>query len=604
MTFEDALRIVKAVLAPGSLTELHEHVFRGSWNNHSYVKIALDINHRDSYIKDVGSELWQFLSQKLETKVTKLNLREALMQYIQLQQTPVCPALPQRHIDWGEAPDVSQLYERAVQLTKLERWVMQEHCRILAIVGIGGIGKTILATQLAQQLVDTEQFEVVVWRSLRQAPPLQDLLTDLMSAIAPHQSLPQRLDATMRQFQEQLRHRRCLLILDNVEAVLQGKELVGTYRAGYEDYGWLFQQLGEGRHQSSVLLTSREIIPQISIQAGATAVRLLRLEPLSIEEGKSILAAKGLDVQTKQPQEVKELIKRYQGNPLVLKIVATPIKELFNGNIAAFLAQNTLLFKDIRDLLAHQFDRLSSLERQVMNWLAIEREALTAAQLQVDLLPSVTPVQLQYALESLDRRSLIEKSEQNLASKALINSGGISYTQQPMVREYITSQLVEQMCQETKPVQVDYFKSFSLLEVQAKNYIKQVQRRPIVQPTQPQLLKVLKSKESLKNLRTELLRFQQIQASLQQGYFDENAIYLLRQIGIDLSHLDFSNPTIWQADLQMVNLKKTNFSYVDLSYSGWEFYSLRDFCTSLLLFECYRSLFLVVLPPPRHGITM
>jgi tetraacyldisaccharide-1-P 4'-kinase len=43
---------------------------------------------------------------------------------------------------------------------------------------LGGIGKTLLVTQLAQQLADTEQFKVVVWRSLRQAPPFVDFLTD------------------------------------------------------------------------------------------------------------------------------------------------------------------------------------------------------------------------------------------------------------------------------------------------------------------------------------------------------------------------------------------------------------------------------------------
>lgn len=565
MTFEDALRIVTAALAPDFLSELQEQVFRESWHNHSYAKMALNINYRESYITDVGSELWQFLSQKLEIKVTKLTLREAVMQYVQLQQMPVRPALPQCHVDWGEAPDVSQVCGRAVQLTKLKQWVMEEHCRMLAIVGIGGIGKTILVTQLAQQLVDTEQFRVVVWRSLRQSPPLQELLTDLMSAIAPDQPLPQRLDATMRQLQEQLRHRRCLLILDNVEAVLQAKELAGTYRLGYEDYGWFFQQLGEGLHQSSILLTSREIIPQVSIQVGATAaVRLWRLEPLSMEEGKSILAAKGLDVQTEQSQQVKELIKRYQGNPLALKIVATPIKELFNGNIAAFLAQNTLLFKDIRDLLAPQFARLSLLEQQVMNWLASEREAVTATQLQVNLFPSLTPAQLQDALESLDRRSLIEKNEQNLAP-TLMNSGGVSYTQQAVVREYVTSQLVEQTCQEIEQVQVDCLNSHSLLETQAKDYIKDVQR-PIVQPTL-KLSEVLESKESLKNLRLEPQQFQQTQAQLQRGCFDGNAMHLLRQLRMDLSHLDFSNLTIWQADLQMVNLNETNFSYAGLSYS-------------------------------------
>jgi uridine kinase len=45
---------------------------------------------------------------------------------------------------------------------------MQECCRLIAIAGMGGIGNTMLVTQLAQQLA--EQFEIVVWRSLRHAP--------------------------------------------------------------------------------------------------------------------------------------------------------------------------------------------------------------------------------------------------------------------------------------------------------------------------------------------------------------------------------------------------------------------------------------------------
>ncbi len=576
MTFEDALNLVTALLAPRSFSKLQIDVLRGAWNDDSYVKTATAIGYQYSYIKDIGSDLWQLLSQKLETKVTKLNLREALMQYVRLQQMRAHSALHQRRVDWGEAPDVSQLCGRSAQLAKLEEWVLQQRCRMVAIVGMGGMGKTRLVTRLAQQLVDKDRFEVVVWRSLRQAPPLQELLIDLISAmaapavlgIAPEQSLPQQLDAMMHQLLEQLRDRRCLLILDNLEAVFQNNQLVGTYRAGYEDYEWLFQQLGEGRHQSSVLLTTREIPAQISIQAGPTAaVRLLRLEPMSIEEGKSILAAKGLEVQTEQIQQVQKLIERYQGNPLALEIVATQIKELFNSNIAAFLSQDTLLFKDIRDLLAHQFARLTSLERQVMYWLAIEREPVTAAQLQADLLPSVTPVQLRYALESLDGRSLIAKNQQNLAPDAQMKVDGVSYTQQPVVMEYVTSHLIAQVCQEIEQVQIDCLRSHALVKAQAKDYVKDVQMRLILQPTLAQLLEVTGSKEGLKNLLLELLNLQQTQAPLQRGYFAANALHLLRQLALDLSHLDFSNLTICQADLRMVDLHGTNFSGADLSYS-------------------------------------
>jgi phenylacetate-coenzyme A ligase PaaK-like adenylate-forming protein len=51
---------------------------------------------------------------------------------------------------------------------------------------------------LTQQLADPEQFEVVVSRLLRQAPPFVDFLTGLICAIAPDRTLPQSLDAIMR----------------------------------------------------------------------------------------------------------------------------------------------------------------------------------------------------------------------------------------------------------------------------------------------------------------------------------------------------------------------------------------------------------------------
>ena len=57
MTFEDALKLVTAVLAPRSLNKLQIEVFRGTWSDYSYVKIALKLKHEYSYIKDIGSEL-------------------------------------------------------------------------------------------------------------------------------------------------------------------------------------------------------------------------------------------------------------------------------------------------------------------------------------------------------------------------------------------------------------------------------------------------------------------------------------------------------------------------------------------------------------------
>ena len=568
MTLEEALNQVDSALVPATLSELQREVFRRGWNRQSYHKIARDLNHEYSYIKDVGAELWQLLSLAFDTKITKLNVQKELTQATQQTQS----LSPQRsHVDWGEAIDVFQFCGRQTQLDRLEQWVTQERCRLVTIVGMGGTGKTMLVAQLAHQLAETDQFEVVVWRSLRQAPPLLDFLTELLEAIsatrnfkgtAPDQSLPLRLDVIMRQLLKQLRSSRCLVILDNVEAVLSHQELAGTYRSGYENYGWLFQQLGQGRHQSSILLTSREVPTEISIQKGQTApVQLLQLEPLSIEEGKAILAAKGLMFQAEQPH-VEKLIERYRGNPLALEIVATPLKDLFDSNIAAFLAQETLLLKDIRELLKQHLDRLTLLERQVMYWLAINREAVTAAQLQADLLPSVSPSAFRDALLSLNHRSLIEKT-----NTLPTNLESIRYTQQPAVMEYVTEHLIDQMCQEVEQAQIVYLRSHALMKAQAKDWVRDVQMRLIVQPTIARLLETKGGGENLKQLLLKLLTLQQSQAPLQPGYFAGNVIHLLQQLGADLSHLDFSNLMIWQTDLRGMDLYGANFSHADLSNS-------------------------------------
>jgi len=47
------------------------------------------------------------------------------------------------------------------------------------MLGMGGIGKTALSVKLAEKI--SGEFEYVIWRSLRDAPLLKDLLTDIIS---------------------------------------------------------------------------------------------------------------------------------------------------------------------------------------------------------------------------------------------------------------------------------------------------------------------------------------------------------------------------------------------------------------------------------------
>ncbi|NJO78348.1 MAG: hypothetical protein HC827_07335 [Cyanobacteria bacterium RM1_2_2] len=78
------------------------------------------------------------------------------------------------HQDWGDAIDVSIFYGRETTLAQLQLWLVEDKCRLVALLGIGGIGKSALAVKLGMQL--QSEFDVIVWRSLQNAPPLEDFL--------------------------------------------------------------------------------------------------------------------------------------------------------------------------------------------------------------------------------------------------------------------------------------------------------------------------------------------------------------------------------------------------------------------------------------------
>src|SRR2546425_5568442 len=287
-------------------------------------------------------------------------------------ELPAAQPKPAPRLEWGEALAVPSFYDREQELATLSRWVVEEGCRLVSALGMGGMGKSALAVRAMQQLAG--HFEVVLFRSLRDAPGCSALLESYLAVLAPEslalgsQSQERRLSLLL----EELRSRRGLLGLDNLEVLLEEGEVLGRLRPGFEAYGHLLRQVAQTAHQSCLLLTSREKPGALrALEGSRTLVRSLRLSGLEAAACEQLLAEHEVSGSQEERTRLREI---YAGNPLALNIVAETVADLFGGAIDPFLAGGTTIFGSITKLLEEQWARLSPLEQTGLCWLASVRE--------------------------------------------------------------------------------------------------------------------------------------------------------------------------------------------------------------------------------------
>jgi WD40 repeat protein/transcriptional regulator with XRE-family HTH domain len=452
------------------------------------------------------------------------------------------------HQDWGEAPDGSVFYGREAELIDLKHWVVQEQCRLVCVLGMGGMGKTTLSIQLAKQI--QSEFTYVIWRSLLDAPPLSEILTELVSILSNQVEarLPDVPEQQVAKLLEYVRQSKCLLVFDNFESVFQSGTRAGQYREGYEIYGHLLSRFSEVDHHSCLVLTSREAPKEITGMGESTWVRSLPLSGLSQSEGLPILT----DSQcfSSSDADWQELFSYCSGSPFALKMLASETQDLFAGDISGFLAlasKSGFQIERIQDILEKQFSRLSVSEQCVMYWLAIEREPVAIAQLESNIVSEFIKKQLLTAVQSLKRRSLIEG-----------NSG--LWSLQPVMMEFVTDKLVQKVVRELISLQPDFLEHYAILKAQSKDYIRQAQVRSILEAIADRLLLELVDKSVIETRILSLLAKQRKAAPTQRGYLAGNLINLLSHLNFDLDGYDFSYLHIRQAYLQSVNLPNTNFT--------------------------------------------
>ncbi|MBD2110059.1 NB-ARC domain-containing protein [Nodosilinea sp. FACHB-13] len=351
-------------------------------------------------------------------------------------------------VNWGTAPDVSRFCGRTVELATLQAWILEHQCRLITLSGMGGVGKTWLSVKLLEQIQTA--FDVIIWRSLRPISRTQPLVTVnellddwLRHLVSPSESLiSETTHAKILQLIDCLQKRPCLLVLDNIESVLtrarSGDSAEGNFtsrcQVGYEAYDELFRLIGQGRHQSCLILTSREEPNQLQPLSGEDRqIRLFPLGGLKTLDIKQMFDAKGCFQGS--ADEWHHLVNYYGGNPFILETIATTIQQLFGGRVADFMTCEAPLLDDICELIDQQFGLLSEAEKAVIGALASQAMPRSFSELRSQVSPSISTTSMLSVLNFLRSRSLLEKASTNTVLPSLPGN---------YVRDYVNEHFVQQ----------------------------------------------------------------------------------------------------------------------------------------------------------------
>ncbi|MDZ8187957.1 MAG: NB-ARC domain-containing protein [Nostoc sp. ChiSLP02] len=352
----------------------------------------------------------------------------------------------QNHIDWGEAPDVSLFCGRQQELATLKHWILAEFhepvpCRLITLLGMGGIGKTWLSVKLAQQLQN--RFEFVIWRSLLPNSSASDLLADLIAFLSDGKEteLPESYNQKISRLIHYLQRHRCLLVLDGADRVLQEcptseiacRDYTRLQHPSIGEYCELFRRVGESTHQSCLILTSHIRSHEIAALEGKTRpVRVFYLQGLELTDIQELFQTKGIF--RGKLEDWNQLIESYAGNPYVLNRIATTIQQLFDGSINEFLKQKVTVFNG----LDREFGRLSDAAKATIQCMALNRQPISFSQLRTKIPSSISSPELLEILELLQARSWIH------AKSGL-------FSLQTMIVEYVKSFIVDEKIAKFQP---------------------------------------------------------------------------------------------------------------------------------------------------------
>jgi chromosomal replication initiation ATPase DnaA len=147
---------------------LEREILNTVWENKPYRDI---VSFQEQTVKNKAQKLWKYLSQLLNTRIGKGNVRQVL------EQLNTDDILAVKSNSTAE----SLVCGRSVEIFQLQQWIEVQKSKLIFIDGMRGIGKTYIANKIAELL--SPNLDYLVWISLTNPVPLIDILPIIIKRI-------------------------------------------------------------------------------------------------------------------------------------------------------------------------------------------------------------------------------------------------------------------------------------------------------------------------------------------------------------------------------------------------------------------------------------
>lgn len=412
------------------LSDLQSTIIKGVWQGKKYLEIADEYGCTEGHAKDIGADLWKILSEILDSKVTKSNLRSVIKKQLQSELN-----LDVHNSKTSSKLNYSQSITSSLSTSKLARFLGREEeiaalqtlvargSKIILIQGEGGVGKTTLAQQFLSSQNFATVLEVLMAKETENIISAASIVEEWLQRDLQEES-GKEFGVSLARLKRYLENHAIGILIDNLEPALDRN---GKFIKSHRNYVELLRVLADNKVQSVTIITSRDRLCEADIDLDC-----YRLSGLDISSWIEFFHSRGI---TSFPNIVNKIHRIYGGNAKAMDIICGIIQQEYRGNLGIYWQENgddPLVETNLKNLVASQFDRLQALDPQAYLLLCrlgcyryqdlstIPRTGLSC------LLWDVEKTKQGQVIQSLRNRSLIEFDRGNYWLHPVIKTEAVS----------------------------------------------------------------------------------------------------------------------------------------------------------------------------------